>query len=379
VNDVYAETVVPLAKDASWATALDLNASVRATHYSTYGWVATWKVGATYSPVDDIRFRATRSRNIRSPTLVDLYQAGTSMNNALLDPFTNSTVNYTSRTSGNTGLVAEKSDDLGLGVVYQPSWFEGFSASFDYYRIDIKDAVNQPNATDLVNLCFNGNQTSCSAITRTTQNGLPFLFIQVQPQNFATEKARGFDIEASYRTSLSNLSESLDGDLSLRLLATRYLKYEINNGTVGSVVIDYAGVNGPGANSLPDWRLQSTLGYNLDPINFGLTFRYISAGKNVATQIECQTGCPASTAINVTTDNNSVNAAYYLDLNLAYKLYIGDASTSELFFNVRNLFNRDPEITARGPGGTSYDFPPTSVGIYDTLGRVFRAGVRFKM
>src|SRR5690606_18694886 len=102
------------------------------------------------------------------------------------------------------------------------------------------------------------------------------------------------------------------------------------------------------------------------------------SGKNVATQIECQTGCPASTPQNVTTDNNSVSAAFYVDLNLGYKIYVGDTSSSELFFNVRNLTNADPEITARGPGGTSYDFPPTSVGIYDTLGRVFRAGVRFK-
>src|SRR5690606_19205222 len=156
--------------------------------------------------------------------------------------------------------------------------------------------------------------------------------------------------------------------------ATRYLKYEINNGTVGSIIIDYAGTNGSGGNSVPKWRLQSVLGYNLDPINVGLTFRYISSGKNVATHIECQTGCPASTAQNMTTDSNWVNAAYYLDLNVGYNVDIGEAASSELFFNVRNLFNRDPEITARGPGGTSYDFPPTSVGLYDTLGRVFRAG-----
>jgi iron complex outermembrane receptor protein len=379
VNDIYAETVVPLAKDAEWASALDVNAAVRATHYSTYGWVATWKVGATYAPVDDLRLRATRSRNIRSPTLVDLYQAGTSQNNAVNDPFTNSTVNYTSRASGNPNLVAEKSNDLGLGVVYQPSWLEGFSASVDYYRINIKDAVNQPSPSEVLNLCFAGNQTACAAVTRTTQNGAPFLFIQQQPQNFASEKARGIDFEASYRTPLSALFDSADGDISLRMLATRYLKYEINNGTIGSIIVDYAGTNGPGGNSVPKWRLQSVLGYNLDPVNFGLTFRYISSGKNVATQIECTSGCPTSTAQNLTADNNTIRAAYYLDLNLAYKMEVGEAASSELFFNVRNLFNRDPEIAARGPGGTSYDFPPTSVGLYDTLGRVFRAGVRFKM
>ncbi len=172
---------------------------------------------------------------------------------------------------------------------------------------------------------------------------------------------------------------AFDGDISLRMLATRFLKYEINNGAVGSIIIDYAGTNGPGANSIPKWRLQSVLGYNADPINLGLTFRYISSGKNVATRIEGQTGCPASTPQNITTDNNSVKAAYYLDLNVGYDIAMGETASSELFFNIRNLLNRDPEITARGPGGTTYNFPPTSVGLYHTLGRVFRAGVRFKM
>jgi outer membrane receptor protein involved in Fe transport len=378
VNDVYGEAVVPLAKDEAWAKSLDLNAAVRATNYSTYGWVATWKVGATYSPVDDIRFRATRSRNIRSPTLVDLYQAGTSMNNALADPFNNNqTVNYTSRTSGNPNLQAEKSDDTGLGVVLQPGFLPGFSVSFDYYHIDINDAVNTPNATDLVNLCFQGNAPACSAITRTGTGTSTFLLIQVQPQNFATEKARGFDIEASYSLPLSSIVDSWDGRLGARLLATHYISYVINNGTVGSVPIEYAGVvSGSG---VPSWRMQANLTYALDPINVGLTFRTISGGKNVATQIECSANCPPSTANNVTVDNNHVPSTFYADLNMAYKLHVGEAAETELFFNVRNIANTDPVIVARGPGGTSYDFPPTSVGLYDTLGRVFRAGVRFKM
>ena len=49
------------------------------------------------------------------------------------------------------------------------------------------------------------------------------------------------------------------------------------------------------------------------------------------------------------------------------------------FTAVACMPNTDPVIVPRGPGGTSYDFPPTSVGLYDVLGRVFRAGVRFKM
>jgi len=46
---------------------LDLSAAARATDYTTSGYVTTWKVGTTYSPISDIKFRATRSRDIRAP------------------------------------------------------------------------------------------------------------------------------------------------------------------------------------------------------------------------------------------------------------------------------------------------------------------------
>ena len=378
VNDFYGELVAPLAKDTVWAKALDLTASFRATDYSTYGWVGTWKLGATYNPIDDIRFRMSRSRNIRSPTLVDLYAAGTSQNNALVDPFQGGiTVNYTSRASGNPNLQPEKSDDTGLGVVLQPQFFPGFSMSFDYYHIDISAAVNTPSVDQLVNLCFQGNQSACAAITRTGTGASTFLLIKVVPQNFATEKARGFDIEASYSVPLSEINSSWDGRIGARFLATHYISYVIDPGLPGLPVVEYAGfVTG---NGVPSWRTQANLTYALDPINVGVTFRTVSASGNIATQIECSSGCPVSTANNVTVDNNHVPSAFYADVNLGYKIHVGDTAQAELFLNVRNLTNADPVIVPRGPGGTSYDFPPTSVGIYDVLGRVFRAGVRFKM
>jgi outer membrane receptor protein involved in Fe transport len=340
--------------------------------------VSTWKIGATYNPIDDIRFRATRSRNIRSPTLVDLFAAGTSQNNALVDPFQGGiTVNYTSRASGNPNLQPEKSDDTGLGVVLQPRFFPGFSMSFDYYHIDIGSAVNTPTVDQLVNLCYQGSQPACAAITRTGTGASTFLLIKVIPQNYATEKARGFDIEASYSTPLSAIVDSWDGRIGARFLATHYMKYIIDSGLPGLPAIQYAGfVTG---NGVPSWRTQTNLTYALDPINVGLTFRTVSASGNIATQIECTSGCPTSTGTNVTVDNNHVAGAFYADLNVGYKVHIGDVSQAELFLNVRNIANADPVIVPRGPGGTSYDFPPTSVGIYDVLGRVFRAGVRFKM
>ncbi|HEU0135000.1 MAG TPA: TonB-dependent receptor plug domain-containing protein, partial [Allosphingosinicella sp.] len=56
VKEAYLETVVPL------GFGLEFNGAVRATDYSTSGYVTTWKLGATWAPIEDIRFRVTRSR-----------------------------------------------------------------------------------------------------------------------------------------------------------------------------------------------------------------------------------------------------------------------------------------------------------------------------
>src|SRR6185436_6218873 len=49
VYEGAAEVVVPLAKGTSFAEAWDANFAVRATDYTTSGYVTTWALGTTYS------------------------------------------------------------------------------------------------------------------------------------------------------------------------------------------------------------------------------------------------------------------------------------------------------------------------------------------
>ncbi len=383
VTEGFIETVIPLAKDTVWAKSFDLNGAIRGTGYSTFGSTATWKIGATYQPIDDLRFRATRSRNLREPTLVDLYQAGSTAQSSSTDPFNgNAVTNSRTTSSGNPNLKPEVAQDLGLGVVVQPTFFPGFQASFDFYKIDISGAVNSPSGQQLLNLCFAGNQTACGSFTRTGSGATAFINFTIQPQNFAKEKAKGYDIEASYRLPLSQVNDGWDGTLTARVLATHYLDYIIDPGLPGILVLDYAGVNTGGQNAgngVPAWRWDSNITYNLDPITIGLGLRGVSGGLVSPSQIECTSGCPVSTGNNVTVDQNHVDGAMYADLSLTYKLHIGDKATTDFFLNIKNIANSDPKLVPRGPGGSNYDFTVTNQNIYDILGRVFRAGVRFKM
>src|SRR5690606_7367342 len=129
VAEAFFETVVPLAKGLPGAQALDLNAAIRRTDYSTSGLVSTWKLGATWQPIDDLRFRVTRSRDIRAPNLNELFAAGTANTNSVIDRFNNDqNVQYQGLSVGNLSLVPEKADTLGIGVILQPRFLDGFTA-----------------------------------------------------------------------------------------------------------------------------------------------------------------------------------------------------------------------------------------------------------
>jgi outer membrane receptor protein involved in Fe transport len=370
VTEGFLETVVPLAKDLTFAKSLELNAAVRATNYSTSGYVTTWKVGATYSPVSDITFRATRSRDIRAPNLSELFQAGLTQSEIVSDPDPNSpnpSPTIFVIASGNRNLKPEKADSLGLGVVVQPRFIPGFEASVDYYHIKIGDAIATTDAQTEINQCFAGVTAFCPNVTRNAAGAITS--VDVSPVNFAKQIASGLDFEASYRHPL------FAGEFGLRGLATRFLKNFYDDGI--SPPFDTVGTNGYSVflkNSLPKWRYLATLFWNKDPVALSLTARGFSAGVQNTSYIQCSSGCPTSTAAHQTIDKNGLPGAIYFDTNITVKLPLH----AEAYLAVDNIFNKDPAQVAYGPG---LAVAPISVNpvLYDVLGRTFRLGLRFRM
>lgn len=368
VNEAFIETVVPLAKNTSFAHSLDLNGAVRATDYSTSGYVTTWKLGLTYQPIEDITFRVTRSRDIRAPNLAELFQASQGSTATIIDPFRgNAATTAFQVNSGNLNLEPEKADTLGLGVVMQPRFLEGFAASVDYYNIEIKDAISTVNAATVVDQCFLGNTAFCSQITRNSANVITS--VAVLPVNVATQLSRGVDFEASYRLG------AFGGEITIRGLATRFLKNRIDNGiTPATDNVGTNGINGSLRNSLPKWRYLTSVTYDRGPVTMSMTARGFSAGVYNTSYIECASGCPTSTVANTTINDNDLPGATYFDGNITLKRPGG----FEAFLAVDNILNKDPAPVAFGPGVGS---TPLSVNplLYDVLGRTFRAGFRFRI
>jgi iron complex outermembrane receptor protein len=378
VTEGFIETVIPLAKDLPWAKAFDLNAAARLTDYSTSGSVATWKVGATYQVVDSLRFRATQSRDIRAPNLLELFNNGTFGNGFAQDPRNNNAnVAAFSLTTGNPNLKPEKADTTGIGVVYQPSFLPGLGLSVDGYDITVKGAISSISAQQILNQCYVAKQQElCAAITP-NPNGAGFSQILIQPFNLQSLKSRGVDFEADYKFAAQDLISSWSGNFSLRALATHYIKNTTDTGIAGVPAVNTVGSN---AGSGPvRWRYNLVANYSNDPFSVTLTARGFSSGTINNTYVECTSGCPVATVNNPTINENHLGGRIYFDTNVSYEFMKTDRGGATVYLNVRNLFDKDPAIVPTGPSGFAYITQGTNPNIYDQIGRYFRLGVRLTM
>jgi len=381
VTEGFVETVVPLARNESWAQELDLNAAVRATSYSTSGYVTTWKAGLTWRPIDDLRFRVTRSRDIRAPSLGELFTAGqTGSGTPVFDPFLNSNNPATfTLTRGNPALQPEKADTTGVGVVMAPTFLPGFQASVDFYNIAVKGTVQSPSSQTVIDLCFQGNTALCSRIQRDANTGLIFLVV-TQPENLIGQKANGIDFEASYRFQLADIVEAWGGEIAIRAMGSRVMTLDTQN-TDGRVY-DGVGVIGgwggippfTGNLNAPKFRGNMSIAYNGDPITLRLTARYTAAGVYGNGFIECTTSCPVSTTNAPTFGGNHIDSMTTFDLAGTYKPL--EEQNIELFATIENLTNAQPPII--GGSRSSTHWSGQGNADYDRVGRQYRIGMRFQ-
>lgn len=366
VTEGFVETVIPLAHDYSWANELDLNAAVRETGYSVSGNVFTYKVGFTYDApglLDGFRLRATRSRDIRAPSLGDLYSGGRVGQGAIIDPFHNnqSVPDILTPTVGNPALRPEVANQTGAGVVYSPSWLPGWSGSIDYFAIDMNHVISSISAQNEVNACFAGNTAYCGFIQR--ENGNIYI-VTVAPANTAFEKERGFDLETSYQKDLADFGGPWAGMFSTRLLATNIWE-QTSVDPLGNVT--YAA--GSNSGGVPHWTYYLTAGYDAGQYAINWTGRGLGSGVRSRQYTECTSGCPALTPPHYTINDNKMPGAFYMDVNLTYRLKSETLGSPDLFLSIENVANNNPENF----------FVGNSNALYDRIGRIFRTGIRFKM
>lgn len=358
VWEAFAEVNVPVIAGRPGFEQLDLNAAVRHTDYSTSGPVDTWKLGMTWRTIDEVLLRATVSRDIRAPSLFNLYAGDQSTISTIFDPQTGLQDNIPQVNGGNRDLEPEEADTFTFGVVYTPQAVPGLSLSIDYYSIEIQDAIGALSAQQIVNNCFQSGGAECALVTRPDPNALP-TEIRIASANIASLETSGIDIDVSYATPVG------PGNLSVRLYANYLEKYQTQQ-YAGAPVIEYAGVaaiSGAESQGRPEWT--GTLNVNYDVGNFGLTLSEQYIGK-------MEIGYPGSPSNFVDGD---VDPEWYTDLTGRYRMMVGNqGGEMELFGTINNLFdNEAPIIPGTTPGATY----PTLIGTYDYVGRAFTVGMRY--
>jgi outer membrane receptor protein involved in Fe transport len=237
--------------------------------------VFNWKFQTVFEPFDWVRFRLSRSRDLRTATYRDLFinQPGIQDSSLVRNPWrertalTNENQNerYTAVRVGNPNLKPESSNTLTVGMVLSPSgWAQGMRFSVDYYNIRVKDGIGVSNrASNPVNECFaasggvnpifdegsgeltnqaeyddwrngpnafNANDEACQQVvfalnddgSRNLQDIVSYN--SARPSNLLPYQTRGMDLSLSYLFPLSRAFEELPGNISLTIRAQRAME-----------------------------------------------------------------------------------------------------------------------------------------------------------
>ncbi|MBN9588864.1 MAG: TonB-dependent receptor, partial [Alphaproteobacteria bacterium] len=401
VNEVFAETGIPLIDDATWGKA-DLDLAGRFERYSTAGDIMAWKVGLTWdTPLPGVRLRTLMSRDVRAPNLADLYLPRQTLNggfcNRFADPNCTGTQVMGQTNAGNPLLKPEKGQTTQIGMVYQPDFLPGFQASFDYYRIIVKGIIAGSGVQTVEDLCFQGITSYCSQTFIQTANGQPqtgaagnqglvgqpnqVLSITSVPFNSAGLLTDGFDVEASYQFDLQDWD--VPGDFVARILANHTMKFISDPLQAGQYASERAGVLGGGFNSstysqqtgnVLTWKVTAQQSWQGDKLGLTLTERWFADGtlfgkwldKGIvspgAQYVVCSAGCPTDTNQVHTVNYNYVPSVFYMDIGTTYNW----TDSTQLYFKVNNALNQSPPVTGGEPNNT----------LYDVIGRFYQVGIR---
>ena len=184
---------------------------------------------------------------------------------------------------------------------------EGFSVSFDWYEIEINDAIAQLASQAVVNGCVPGNQSLCQFVHRDPVNNtitrVDNLFI-----NLSRQLIEGTDLEVAYWF----------GNFNLRGFVTRLMENSVQS--PGGPVDDRAGDIGGANAGLPDTKLTANLTWSNGPVSLFVQERYIGGGKLDRTLIEGPRTQVLPLGITSTIDDNSIDSIYYTDLGVRFTL-----------------------------------------------------------
>jgi len=392
-KEFFAEFVAPLVgKDQNIPLihSLDIIGKGRRVDNSINGEFDAYTYGMQWRVIEDFEIRGNRTRSLRAPGLTELFTPDSTAFFFINDPCDSRFINQPSSpgrpsgpgtprfencqalfrslgqqtpvtnfqsnavgasvegiTAGDPNLRNEDSQASTFGFVWEPKFIPGFRMAIDYIEIDIRDAIVNPTASQIANLCYDdpnfdqanparGNQF-CQRLNR---NAAGQLVVVINPDGTRTPAVRTGFVNAA-----TTDFRSLQGELQYRVFTdagwgfqygfTAYNLRELSTVFLG--VRDFQ----DGELGTPNRQYQFSFGASKDQWEGTLRANYSSAvvfDRNFIVE---------------TRDLLKVSSYLQWDLGLGYQ--IGEQGNVRLA--VTNLFDVEP------PFGT------IGIGNYDILGR----------
>jgi len=212
-NEAYVETLLPIfspTQDIPGLDRLEVEGAARRVDNSIAGNATTYSYYLRWSPIEDVGFRANKTKSIRAPSITELFLPTATVNSFANDPcdlnyvgqgsvpatrlknckaalagipggyvdptgqvvFQSQVVNATASgtTAGNPNLKSEIAFSKTFGVVLRPRFLPKFNLAVDYIDIALKDAISTLSLVNNLDACYDSanypNNPSCNTFTR---------------------------------------------------------------------------------------------------------------------------------------------------------------------------------------------------------------------
>ena len=404
VAEVFGEIQVPLADDQPWAYSASIDAAYRHSEYQNFG-TDTYKFGADYAPVEDIRFRASYSRAVRAPNVIELFTAqGFNLFDMDYDPCSapgraaegagpvpascigtnpwqvtagqsagggldSPAGQYNFLQGGNPNLEPEEADTFTVGAVWEPSFLPRFNISVDWFDIQIDKAIQPFGAQNTLNQCYNqNNAAACARIDRNANGSLWVGDGNVEDLNINIGgfQTSGVDINANYNVDLEDWGAGAYGSLAFSFVGT-WLNELVTDTGAGEVdsVYDCAGfyANQCGVPS-PEWRHRARMTW-VTPWDLDISGTWRHFGEAEIAVLSSADGSLNNGGARI---DRYFDAMNYLDLAATWQVM----DTVTLRAGVNNVLDSDPPLSySVGTTGNGNTYPQ----LYDAMGRYFFFGV----
>ncbi len=364
------ETNIPLLHGLPLVSLFQTNFAVRYTRYSTSGEAITWKMGGVWDVTDAFKLRGTYSRDMRAPTLNNLFAQANANSTAFTDYLTGISGTSTYIFRANPSLKPELSYTTTAGFVYQPKWLEGLSLSADWYDIGIHNVIVSVNggSTSAEQACISSQGTSkyCALVIRPhdisdrSAANFPSYVIQ-EAMNNGIMTTHGIDAELTYRFDVANVWNAVTGHGDLQLMFSYQPSLLSVNGIPGAAVLNQAGAASSSGFANPSGRLTALFDFAVEPFTFSWMERWHSGERN------------NSDPSLVYLDAN-VPQVFYTDVAVQYR--ISKAPDLAATLTIENLFDQQPTpfIGIGRTGAEGYAYPASFD--QDVIGRYFTFGLR---